>query len=1847
MTARSATEIRAWLIATLTNLLEGDGAAPPTLHDRVAFRELGIDSVRGSTLVVMLGAWLGRDVEPAMLYDHPTVRALADALTGTAPRSPAPAPATASPDSQLAVAIVGIGCRFAGADGVQGFWELLRDNVDAIAPRPAARAELPESRHWRGLTRSDACFREGGYLPDVDRFDARFFGISEAEATRMDPQQRLLLEVTHDAFEDAAIAPSSIRGSSTGVYVGIATTDYGVEQLGVPSEVDVYTGAGSAASMAANRLSYVFDLQGPSMAIDTACSSSAVAIYQACLALRRGEISLAVAAGVNVILSPSVTMNFVQAGVMAGDARCKVFSAAADGYVRAEGVGVIILKPLAQAQLDGDRIYAVVLGGAVGHGGRSNGLMSPSARGQARVLEAALGDAGVKPRDLDYIEAHGTGTFIGDPIEANALGRALAVGLARTRKCWIGSVKTNIGHTEAAAGIAGVIKVALSLYHRTIPASLHAAPANEQIRFDVLPIAVASVNQPWPGRPGHACASVASVGFGGTNCQLVLAEAAHPVARRRAGALAAEPILPPGSTADDDQPWMLPLSSLTTDGLQRTTAAWITKARGLVEAGKVRELRTLVDRAARGRDHHARRAAFVASDAAGLLRALEGGRAIDTGAAAQPIFVCPGQGSQWLGMGRALVAHEPVFQAAFAACDAALRRHGGPSVLDLLVRDEHGTYLTDIALVQPTLFAFQVALAALWQSLGIIPAAVVGHSMGEVAAAHIAGALSLDDAARVIALRSQLMKRVGGNGMMALVELTVVDALALIAPYEGQVSIAASNSPTTTVLSGDAAAVAAVLQVLDARGVFARAIRVDVASHSPQVDSILDELRELLASIEAQPPRIPMWSTVNGRWVEGPELDADYWLRNLREPVRFAQAIAALAETPAAFVELSPHPVLLSSIEQCVQHANLTRTVVASVRRDRPERLGIAEGLAQLYQAGCPVQWPAQGPATVSAFGWAPGYAWDDQRYWWSPPAHVPTQAAVAVAAAASIVGSPRWEDAAFWDQAIEPATSLTVRIWRFQVDPGACGVIESHRVAGRVVLPAALFLALGVQAAASSWRAAADSLQLEHVRFHAPVVADAASELQLVFEDTSAPDRPLSTARIQLFVRASAARWQLASEAAVRTADPIAAGRPLDLPAHIESWPERHDDRALYQELARLGVQYGNHFQGLKAIWRADGRAIGQIIPSAEVAAGRSHYPAHPAVIDAAFQLAWAALEPEAREHSLRTGTARVPAEVERIQIWPAAQHDPGGYWAIVQRRADHAWTVEVFDGAGTPRVRIDGLRLAQVRAASFVGSALVDACFTLAWQDRAGEPGAARPAAWLVIGDPADPLAEALGAELRARGHQVRPSTAAQVAPQEHVLYVPAPDHDAPHEPLLSLVQAFARDELPRWQSLTIVTRNAQAVQADDRPVALAHAPLWGLGRVIAAELPGLPTRLLDVDADQRASLIVDELHAREREVGLRTGLRRVPRLIPTATPTSDRALALRADASYLVTGGGGALGNLVARAFVAAGAGRVILCGRQPAPSPEIAAWLGAEPRARYVAVDVADRAAVAQLLGALNTGAHPLAGIVHAAGLLRDATLAHLTAEDFTAVLRPKREGMWNLHTLTAGLALDFFVVFSSATALVGSPGQANYAAANAYVDALCSVRRGEGKPALAINWGPWADIGLAATRERGERLDELGIRSIAPAAGLGCLIALLEHRTQGQLVVFPHDPARLRATGGLAGTPVLEQPARGATTAGVPSLAPAPPRERPALDRLESFLQAELAVVLRRPVAEVEVDTPFPELGLESLEVLRFKNRIEAALGLVLPATAVWKHPTIRALAKRLEAELGATPARSL
>jgi myxalamid-type polyketide synthase MxaE and MxaD len=1778
------------------------------------------------------------------------------------------------------IAIIGMACRFPGdAHTPEAFWELLEQGRDGVREVPPGRWDVDAHYDPDPDAPGKMYTRQGGFLSQpIDGFDARFFGISPREALHMDPQQRLLLEVSWEALERAGVAPDALSETRTGVFVGTGPSDYAQLHFhaGDPAAIDVYDGTGNAGCFAPGRLSYVMGLQGPSLMVDTACSSSLVAVHLACRSLRAGECDVALAAGVHLIVTPETSIFLSRARALAPDGRCKPFDASADGYGRGEGCGVVVLKRLSAAKAAGDTLLAVIRGSAVNHDGPSSGLTVPNGRAQQALIRSALEGAGVAPKDIGYIEAHGTGTSLGDPIEADALASVLGEGHSPEQPLWVGSVKSNIGHLEAAAGIAGLMKTVLALKHRTIPPSLHFHRPNPHIAWDELPLRVPTQAMPWEGR---RVAGVSSFGLSGTNAHVVLEEAP-----------ASEPV---ATAAPLERPLLLPLSARSAPALGALASAW---KDALTSPGQDASTEALAQTAALRRGHHPHRLAVVgrtrAEWAAGLDAFLRGeahpglvsGHA-EPGAPAKVVFVFPGQGSQWTGMGRELLEHEPVFRDAITACAEAFKPFAAFSLLDVLQSGAQAE-LERIDVIQPVLFAMEVALARLWRSWGVEPAAVVGHSMGEVAAAHVAGALSLEDAARVICERSKLMLRLRGAGAMAVVELPADEAEAALADYRGRVSIAASNSPRSTVLSGETAAVEELVKRFEAQGVFARRVKVDVASHSAQVDPILDALRATLAPVRPVAGTLPIHSTVTRELTSGASFDAGYWVRNLRDPVHLSHAITRLHQGGhTLFLELSPHPILLAAVEQTVK-ADPSARALPSLRREQPERAGLLESLAALYTRGYALDWRKRHPTPAPCVA-LPTYPWQHERLWVKRPAsRQGTGVDVDTSAVRPLAG----------DRLLTPGQEV-----HFVGKVGVADMpyLEDHRVFGQVVVPGAFHLATVL------------SVADELVGEGGCVVEDLAFAQALVLPEGEAPPvhltaMPLEGERMR-FRRASlaprqkgrAATWlDHATGAMGPLSGPLAPDAPVKPGRELASAGVAEVSTAdFYAGVTGRGIELGPTFQWIRQLWVGEREALARLEAPAGLTGPR--LAVHPARMDAVFQ-AFAAAVPD------RSGTAFVPFGLDRMVFHGAPE---GAWWCHATCRPDgggELWTgdVRLYAEDGRAIALIEGLRLKRASRAAFLSAdkdtpPWADWLFQQRW-DRQGPVASptrpATPGRWLFFADGRG-VAAGLAATLSALGEtcvtvvpgagfERRTATEYTVAPERPgdftrlladvqeggtprgVVFLWGLDcatgadaglgwlSDAETRGcggLLHTVQALATGSFRDPPRLTVVTRGAQS-PGGGAPVALAQATLWGMARGLAYEQGAFGLARIDLDpgGEARASEpLARELLSPdgEEEVLLRGGERHVGRLTRCTElgPVKDD-VRVREDASYLITGGLGGLGLSVARWLAGRGARHLVLVSRGGARTPEQKQALAAlEARGVDVAVVQADVADAAQLARALDEASRraPLRGVIHAAGVLDDGFVAQQTLERYQHVMAPKAAGAWNLHTQARDL--DFFVLYSSAASLVGSPGQSNYGAANAFLDALAWHRRAQGLPALSLNWGAFSEVGLAAAQEnRGERLASRGFGAISPDEGLEVLARLLRSDLT-QVAVTPLDARQwLEFYPQLASSKRFSESVReaqrtrrtGTDTSKLEALRAADPKDRQGM--IEAMVREQVARILRLETSSIERQTPFKSLGFDSLMGLELRNRLEGAFGLTLSATLVWTYPHLDALARHLADKLG-------
>jgi len=1112
------------------------------------------------------------------------------------------------------LAVIGLGCRLpGGADTPEAFWRLLRDGVDAITEVPSERWDAAGLYDPDYAVPGKMNSRWGGFLRGVDRFDAGFFGISPREAARMDPQQRLLLEVAWEALEDAGQPLEKVSGSAAGVFVGIhsQSSEYCWLQIADRGRIDTYTGTGTAHSIVANRLSYLLDLRGPSVAVDTACSSSLVAVHLACQSLRSRECDLALAGGVNLVLSPEMTIAFSKLQMMAADGRCKTFDARADGFVRGEGCGVVVLKRLSEALADGDDVLAVIRGSAVNQDGRTNGLTAPSGLSQEVVVRRALKDAGLSSADVTYVEAHGTGTALGDPIEVEALAAAFSDPRPRGRSCALGSVKANMGHLEAAAGIAGLIKVVLCMRQQAIPPHLHFTGLNPHIRLEGTPFTIAPEGRPWLRGDEPRSAGVSSFGFGGTNAHVVLSEA--------------PPAAPPPPRRPEPHTRVVPLSARSPEALRALAGAYVEALGREAEAGlslmRV-DLGDVCRTAALRRTHHDHRLAVVARSpeelAARLGAFLEGerGPGVAAGAAGERrgglAFVFSGQGPQWHGMGRELLAQEPVFREALERCDALVGSRASWSLLEELRAEEGRSRLDQTEVAQPAIFALQVGLAALWRSWGVVPEVVVGHSIGEVAAAHVAGILDLEDAVHVVVQRGRLMQRATGGGRMASVALGLDEARRAMAGLEDRVSVAAMNAPASTVLSGETASLEALLEGLRTRGVDVRMLRVNYAFHSPQMEPVRAELVAALRGIEPRRGSVPMISTVTGQAVEGPELDASYWGRNIRAPVAFAAAVEAVAQRDAgAYLEIGPHPVLGASLTDCLGPAS-EALVLASLRRGQEERATLLASLAALHVRGFAVDWRAvAGPDGRCVK--LPSYPWQRQRHWLE--AAVPT-----VRPAEAVEAHP---DGSRVHPLLGRRISAPVGLFESRHASASLAELDGHRLWGIPVMPVTTYLEMALAAAREVLGERA--LALHDVVLHEALALPDGEfrRVQLMLGEEEAGGTPFRIFSASSAETGGSESWTRHASGRVVVGRPMSAD-PWDADTARRRCRIEESGEEFYGRLRDRGFDLGSSCCGLERLWKGEGEALGRLKLAA---APRVDDRLDASALMSAFQLSWAVL--------------------------------------------------------------------------------------------------------------------------------------------------------------------------------------------------------------------------------------------------------------------------------------------------------------------------------------------------------------------------------------------------------------------------------------------------------------------------------------------------------------------------------------------------------------------------------------------------------------------------------------------
>ncbi|WP_394840347.1 SDR family NAD(P)-dependent oxidoreductase [Pendulispora rubella] len=1410
------------------------------LDDRAGFIELGLDSLMAVELRRRLQQATGLELAVSLTFDHPSPRRvtsyLRERLGAPTRRDVEPAAVVTLPDEPIA--IVGIGLRLpGGVVDLNGLWRLLEQGRDAVGHFPADRWDVEAFHHPDPEVKGKSYVRHGAFLDRVDGFDADFFGISPREASHLDPQHRLLLEASWHALEDAGIVPTTLVDSSSGVFVGIAPGDY--QQLhGAHVEADAYAVTGTHAAFGAGRLAYSLGLQGPALSVDTACSSSLVALHLACQSLRRGECNLALAAGVHVMASPHPFVLLSRTRALAPDGRCKTFSQLADGYGRGEGVVVLALERVSDARARGRTILSLLRGSAVNHDGASSGLTAPNGTSQQKVLRAALRDARLSPNDIDAVECHGTGTSLGDPIELQAL--AAVYGVERDRPLRLGALKSNIGHLEPASGLAGVAKVVAALRHGAWPASLHTAPRNPLVDWDALSFDVVDALQPWTRRDGHVRrAAVSAFGLSGTNAHVVLEEAPALESAPEALAVGAREL-------------PLVLSGKREGALEEQAA----RLRAHLVANPELDLADVAHSLVFSRAHFDHRAVLVARERADLLDGLE---ALARGASApclvrgdaslrgKLVFVFPGQGGQWAGMARSLFDESPVFRDQILACAKALDPYLPAPLLDLLLPSADSPFHLDrVDVVQPLLFAVFVSLAALLRSLGVHPDAVVGHSQGEIAAAFVAGALSLEDAAKVVALRSRALASLARSGAMASVEASPTQLEPLLAPFGDDLSIAAVNSPRSTVLSGSQDAIDQLLLRLERDGVFARKVRVDYASHSHHVDPLRDALLEQLRDISPRSASLALYSTVTGDVLLGTELGPDYWVQNLRQSVRFHDATSKLLDHQHRFfLEVSPHPVLALALSQSFDHTGIQACVSGTLRRDHGGLHRVLLSLSELLARGFQPDWPALLPK--GRIVTLPTYPFQHTRFWLEAPK----------ASEHPLLGRsvPTAERDAFL---YAGRLSLETHPW-----------LAGHVVLETVLVPGTAFLELALAAGLRAKCARVDELTLL-----APLAlhADGAVQLQV---SVGAPEHDGRRAlTIHSRVDDGDASW-------VQHASGMLGAEAASPPAE-SSWGVWPPDGAVpialdgfYERLAGDGLAYATPFHGLRAVWRRGEELFAEVrLPDGNADAHR--FAIHPALLDAAL-------------HPL-TLDARAGTGIELPFAWMGVSlRRAGASWLrvhLTRPGPGNAVALSIADGDGEPVASIASFVTRPAATDVLRGG---DSLYRVEWTQAPASD--ARTNLRMVLLGRGAVVAEHLEGRLAASHDDLDELRMAldRGEPVPDLVLVPwelegGATAEAAHDATRGLVQWlhgwFAEPRVAGCR-LTVLTQRAIATQPEEDVVSLPGAPLWGLVRSVQAEHADRAIALLDID-DVSYAALTDALSREEPQLALRNGAVWVPRLV-----------------------------------------------------------------------------------------------------------------------------------------------------------------------------------------------------------------------------------------------------------------------------------------------------------------------------------------------------------------------------
>lgn len=1779
--------------------------------------DMGADSLKLVEFANTITQELGIKITPAEAVTIPTLDVLADVMLakiGDTLESITNNKTThTTTTSDEAIAIVGTGMQLPGGiTDLESLWNLLQSGQDTTQEIPTDRWELDEFYDADTEKSGKMYTKHGSFIKQADHFDASFFGITPREAAKMDPQHRLLLECSWQALERAGVGKTRLKASQTGIFIGIGPSDYQALQQNQSHDLDAYNVTGNHMSFSAGRLSYLLGLNGPSLAVDTACSSSLVALHLACQSLQKEECSLALAGGVQLMFNPTGFIGLSRTKAISPDGRCKTFSAQADGYGRGEGCGVLALKRLSDAQQDGDQVLAVIKGTAINHDGASNGLTVPNGKAQQALMQQALKTAKVNPAEVDYIECHGTGTKLGDPIEVEALQGVYGKVHQQQNPLYIGTIKSNIGHLESAAGVAGIFKVLAALQHNELPKTLHAEELNPIIDWDNHPIKVLQQAQTWE-RNGHLRkAAVSAFGLSGTNAHVILEEA------------------PPMPTSHQEESQNT--SELITISAQSQAAleAQLNQLMQFTEKYPAISLNNLAYNLANTRSHFTHRAGFVVKKLDDL-KTLKVKINTTPVKAKRTAFLFTGQGSQYAGMGKDLYDLYPVFRATCDQCFELFKQEFEQDLKAILFSEattEISKLIHQTQYTQAGLFVLEYALCQLWKSWGLEPDVLVGHSVGEIVAATVAGIFSLEDGVKLIAARGKFMQSLPQSGLMLSVQCSDETIKTYLKTCKA-VSIAAVNSPNQVVISGDEQEINTIIQQLDQDGLKSKKLQTSHAFHSPLMEPILNAFQQVTENITYQQPVYQIISNVSGQLGGQEMMTTEYWTTHIREAVLFKQGLQTVLDMDVnAFVEIGPHPILTAMALHTVDDTAEQAIWISSLNRKTDATSTLLKALSQWYEAGGTVNWEQvyQGKETPRIA--LPTYPFQRKRYW---------------SVAKPQAGSPQSTHTGTYPLAGNQIDSPTANAMHFilPISKGHQSYLYDHVVFDHVVVPGAFYVSV-MQAIATDVMASTQ-VAIQDIEFKRPLVLQGNSQLHVILHQEK------KGYQVRLYSKNNN-EWLEHASGFITNEEPQAS-KTSDIQKLRSSAQPTSVIESLVKELQDVEINWGPQWQWIDQCFAIDGGTLVQL--SAPKGLTYTESLMHPSLIDNSFAGLW-----DLKSGGLTDNTPSLPFAIEKFEIYRALE---GPAWCICNpieqptaqsevNRANFEW----YSENGELIAKITGFASKKAPRSIFLQLAKAESLakdwlYETTWTPLKLETQDKLTGEWQIISHSPHEFSETLKDHLLVAGAHVSTLNEDIRAKQVICLWPSMPQAKA-QEATDFAIAGLRQLQTLIEQGVQHITWITEGLNVEDGIAdSLALAPLWGVLRVAMQEYPSIQFKLIDLESfttsQKQMGRLIQVLadNSSENQFRIAESSTLGLRLIPQKTSTDQQKTFDFRQHSILITGGLGGLGLEVAKYLQSTyQVGQLILLGRSK-PKPEVLAIIEnleqAGTKVMVQACDVSQQTELTQVIQKIGTE-FPLKGIIHAAGTLDDRLLSDQDDASFRKVMKAKIQGTWNLHEVSKNLDLELFVLFSSMSAWLGNRGQANYAAANSYLDAFANFRKAQSLPVLTINWGPVDAVGMAANLSQKDkvRVEKQGFAYLDFNQGLKLLSDLLA-TSSNHAGILSIRKQQLQQTlenqlGGipafykkLISTPVKTRISQNRIVDELPQI-PVERREK----YLMEALQKEIAQVMDiTEIYEIATEKPLQELGLDSLMAVELRNKFAQQLDLRLPTTLLFDYPTLKEL----------------